>query len=506
MSLPKNDFSRLTRANAEWIASPKLMLIGGQWVNALSGMSMPVYDPSSRQSFCSVPRASLADVDRAVQSARKAFDGGAWPRMPATERSKLLWRLAELMEKDSRNIAQLESIDNGKPVSRAQEIDVPLAVNFVRYMAGMATKIHGRTFEMAVPYAPGFDFAAQTLREPVGVVGAIIPWNMPLLMAVWKICPAVAAGCTIILKPASDTPLVALRIGELAMEAGFPDGVINIICGPGGEIGDALVTHPGVDKIAFTGSTAIGKAIARRAVDGMKRISLELGGKSPVIVMPDAALEVAVPGIMLGIFANCGQVCSAGSRLYVHKSLHDSLVSALVEATNTIEVGPGLEPDTLMGPMVSEGQLLTVKSYIKLGLSEGADLLAGGHAPDSEGYFIEPTILGNTNNQMRVVREEIFGPVLTVQTFETEDEAIELANDSIYGLASSIYSTDAEAIDRLIPRIRAGTVWTNCHNIFDAALPFGGCKDSGVGREMGPEVIEMYTELKSVCRARRKIT
>lgn len=413
----------------------------------------------------------------------------------------MLWRLADLMDRHAADLAELESLDNGKPIAHATHIDLPLSTEFVRYMAGFATKIHGRTFDITAPYAPDARFFTYTRREAVGVVGAIIPWNMPMLMAVWKLCPALAAGCSIVLKPASDTPLTALRIGELALEAGFPEGAINIITGPGGSVGDAMVKHPGIDKIAFTGSTEVGKAIGRGCMDSMKRVSLELGGKSPVIVLDDADLNVTVPGIMIGIFANCGQVCSAGSRLYVHKSMHDPLLAALEQAAKGMRIGPGLDWSTELGPMVSAAQQRTVQEFVETGISEGAELVTGGTSPAAEGYYVQPTIFANTRPDMRIVREEIFGPVLAVQSFDTIDEAVALANDTPYGLASSIYSTSNQRINELTPRIKAGTVWVNCHNIFDAALPFGGYKESGMGREMGPEVMEMYTEVKSVCQA-----
>ena len=498
-----NDLSALSDSNAQWLKKGRQMLIGGAWEDAQSGATTPVTDPSSGAQICTIARAGSADVDRAVDAARRAFNSGPWSRISPAERGRLLSRLADLIERDAVDLAQLETLDNGKPITQSLGIDLPLAIDFVRYMAGFATKIHGRTFDLSVPYAPGMAFSAKTLTEPVGVVGAIIPWNMPLLMAVWKLSPALAAGCSVVLKPASDTSLTALRIGELIMEAGFPNGTVNIITGPGGEVGDHLVQHRAIDKIAFTGSTSVGKSIARRSVDTMKRVSLELGGKSPVIVMNDADLDLTVPGIVMGIFANCGQVCSAGSRLYVQRSLHDRLVDLLAQAASSIVVGPGLAASTQMGPMVSFQQQQTVQGYIDAGLAEGAQLIAGGGMVEAEGYYVEPTIFSQTRQSMKIVREEIFGPVLTIQAFDTEEEAISLANDSDYGLASSIYSSNVACVDRIVPRIRAGTVWVNCHNIFDAALPFGGVKDSGIGREMGSEVIEMYTEVKSVCHSFR---
>ncbi|KRB49629.1 aldehyde dehydrogenase [Phenylobacterium sp. Root700] len=496
-----NDLTTLSRINSDFISRDRQMLIGGAWVDSSAGATFAVRDPSSGKELTRVQKASVQDVDAAVVAARKALEGKAWGEARPAERERLLLRLADLLEKHADDIAELESLDNGKPISQATGLDVPLSVNFVRYMAGFATKIHGRTFDVSVPYAPDTRFFAYTRREPVGVVGAIIPWNMPLLMAVWKLAPALAAGCTVILKPASDTPLTALRIGELVLEAGFPEGVVNVITGAGGEIGDAMVSHPGIDKIAFTGSTSVGKAIARSGVDTMKRISLELGGKSPVIVLDDADLAATIPGIILGIFANCGQVCSAGSRLYIQRGIYDRLMAALGDAAKSIKVGPGLDPATQMGPMVSAGQQRSVQAYIEAGVAEGAELVVGGGQLASEGFYVSPTIFANTDHSMSIVREEIFGPVLAVQCFDDEAEAVKLANDTPYGLASSIYSTNVNRIQRLTPAIKAGTVWVNCHNIFDAALPFGGYKESGIGREMGEEAVGLYSEIKSVCMA-----
>lgn len=501
MNALSNDLSILSGDNKKFLAENRRMLIGGRWVEAMFGQTFPVYDPSSGQEIARAQRASSADVDLAVAAARQALDTGPWGKTSPAERARLLWRLSDLIETHADDLAQLESLDNGKPVTHARAIDVPLSINFIRYIAGFATKIHGRTFDLSVPYAPTARFSAYTRKEPVGVVGAIIPWNMPLLMAVWKLGPALAAGCTIILKPASDTPLTALRIGELIAEAGFPEGVVNIITGSGGEVGAAMVNHPLIDKIAFTGSTSVGKSIGRQSVDTVKRISLELGGKSPVIVLDDADMNVTVPGVLLGIFANCGQVCAAGSRLYVQKSIYEPLMAALEQAAKSIKVGPGLDLATEMGPMVSATQRRGVAEYIASGIDDGAELVAGGRALDADGYYIEPTIFSNTNHAMRIVQEEIFGPVLAAQPFNDEEEAVRLANDTPFGLASSIYSTNNSRIQRLTPAIKAGTVWVNCHNIFDPALPFGGYKESGIGREMGEEVINLYTEVKSVCMA-----
>lgn len=497
-----NDLSRLSAANVQFLSQPRRMLIGGRWLPAASGDTMPVTDPSSGRELTRVPRGGADDVDAAVAAAKKAFETGPWASCQPAERERLLWRLADLIERDAADLAQLETIDNGKPVTMATGVDVPLTIRHLRYMAGFATKIHGRTMVTGVPYAPpGAEFFSYTVREPVGVVGAIIPWNMPLLFCAWKLGAALAAGCTVVLKPASWTPLTALRLGELIVEAGFPPGVVNILTGPGGVAGDGLARHPDVDKIAFTGSIETGRALGRICGDQIKAISLELGGKSPALVLADARLEVAIPGIIQGIFINSGQVCAAGSRLYVQRPLYEPLLGALSQAAQTLRVGPGLDPETFMGPVVSAEQKRIVCDYIASGVAEGATLVTGNGVDGTDGHYILPTILANTTQRMRVVREEIFGPVLTVAPFDDLDEAIALANDSDMGLAAAVYSQDVAGIHRLVPRLRAGTVWVNTHNIYDAGLPFGGYKKSGLGREMGPEAIDLYTQVKTVSMA-----
>jgi phenylacetaldehyde dehydrogenase len=484
---------------AAFLRQPARLLIGGEWVPSTSKVRIPVIDPATGAEVAVVADANAADVDKAVAAARTAFERGPWSTMLPAQREALLWRLADLIEQHADELAELESIDNGKTKKMASIVDVPGARNHFRYMAGWATKIEGSTIEISVGAPEGVRVNAYTRREPVGVVAQIIPWNFPLVMAAWKLGPALAAGCTCILKPAEQTPLTALRLGELIIEAGFPPGVVNILTGYGETVGAALVTHPGVDKIAFTGSTLVGKAINKAATDTLKRVSLELGGKSPVIVLPDADVDSAIKGAAGGIFFNAGQVCAAGSRLYVHRKIFDRVVEGVGGAASSIRLGPGLDPSTQMGPLVSREQQERVLGYIESGKAEGASVVTGGDAPAHSGFFVKPTVLADVKRSMRVVQEEIFGPVLVAQRFDDLDEVAALANDTPYGLSASIWSNDLKAVHRLVPKIKAGTVWVNTHGPVDANMPFGGFKHSGLGREHGRVGIEMYTELKSVC-------
>jgi phenylacetaldehyde dehydrogenase len=484
---------------AGFLSVPRKMLINGKWCDAASGKTFPTYDPSTGEVLAQIAEGGWEDINRAVIAARNAFEHGPWRKMTASERGRLIWKLGDLLEANTEEFAQLESLDNGKPFTIARAADVPLAVDLFRYMAGWATKIEGNTIPISVPYTPGARYLAYTLREPVGVVGQIIPWNFPLLMAAWKLGPALASGCTVVLKPAEQTPLTALRLGELIQEAGFPEGVINIVPGYGETAGAALGAHPDVDKVAFTGSTEVGKLIVQAAAGNLKKVSLELGGKSPNIVLDDADLDVAIAGAASAIFFNHGQCCCAGSRLYVHKKIFDKVVDGVANEASKIKVGPGMSPDSQMGPLVSEEQLNRVCGYLDSGRQEGAKAVVGGTRKGDKGYFVEPTVLVNTNEKMKVVQEEIFGPVVTAMPFDDPNELIPRANDSVYGLAAAVWSKDIGRANTIASELRAGTVWINCYNIFDAAMPFGGYKQSGWGREMGHDCLEMYTETKSVC-------
>src|SRR5271156_2762906 len=484
---------------ADFLDKPRKMLINGEWVNAASGKTFPTYNPATGEILAQVAEGDREDINQAVEAARKAFDSGPWRRMSASERGRLVWKLADLLEQHTEEFGYIESLDNGRPLNVAKAADVPLAVDLFRYMAGWATKIEGNTIPLSVPYTPGAKYLAYTLREPVGVVGQIIPWNFPLLMAAWKLGPALATGCTVVLKPAEQTPLSALRLGELIMEAGFPEGVVNIVPGYGETAGAALAAHPDVDKIAFTGSTEVGKLIVHAATGNLKKVSLELGGKSPNVVFKDADLDTAIAGAASAIFFNHGQCCCAGSRLYVEKPVFDRVVEGVAAKAKKINVGSGLDPATHMGPLVSEEQLQRVCNYLESGMAEGAKAASGGHKISGQGYFVEPTVLVNTKDDMKVVQEEIFGPVVAAIPFDNPEELLNRANDSVYGLAAGIWTNDVSKAHRTAAMLRAGTVWINCYNIFDAALPFGGYKQSGWGREMGKDVLNLYTQTKAVC-------
>ncbi len=483
---------------SRFLASPRKMLIGNRWVEAVSGKTFPVYNPATGEVMAQVAEGDAVDADLAVKAARKAFESGAWRDMTAAERGRMMWRLSDLIEKNADELAQIESLDNGKPVAIARAADVALVIEMFRYMAGWTTKIEGNTIPLSVPYAPGAKFFAYTEREPVGVVAQIIPWNFPLLMAAWKLGPALAMGCTVVLKPAEQTPLSALRLGELILEAGFPEGVVNIV--PGfGAAGAALAAHPDVDKVAFTGSTEVGKEVLKAAGGNLKKVSLELGGKSPNIVFRDSDLQLAIDGAASAIFFNHGQCCCAGSRLYVEKDVFEEVVAGVSERAKKIKVGSGMDPETSMGPLVSQEQLDRVCGYLESGFAEGARAMTGGKRSGERGYFVEPTVLVDAPHHAKVVQEEIFGPVVAAMPFTSPEELVPRANDSMYGLAAGIWTKDVSKAHRLASQLRAGTVWINCYNIFDAALPFGGYKQSGWGREMGHDALDLYTQKKSVC-------
>jgi len=484
---------------SSFLSTPKQLLIGGQWQDAKAGQTFEVFNPADGEVIAHVADGQKDDVDAAVRAAREAFDTGPWGRMTPSDRGKILWKIGDLIEQHNDELARLETLDNGKPFGVARVADVPLAADMFRYMAGWTTKIEGETIPITVPYAPGAQFHAFTLKEPVGVAAQIIPWNFPLLMAAWKLGPALACGCTVVLKPAEQTPLSALRLGELMQEAGLPDGVVNVITGFGETAGAPLAAHPDVDKVAFTGSTDVGKAIARAATGNLKKVTLELGGKSPNVIMPDADLDTAIPGAANAIFFNHGQCCCAGSRLFAHKSIYDKVVEGVADHASKIKLGSGFEDDTDMGPLVSREQYERVTGFLSAGAAEGARAACGGKGLDRPGYFVEPTVLTDTTDEMKVVREEIFGPVVAATPYDDMDDLVRRANDTHYGLAAGVWTSNVSKAHQLAKAIRAGTVWVNCYNVFDAALPFGGYKQSGWGREMGHAALHNYLETKSVC-------
>ena len=491
--------SQLNKQVLQFLSKPKKMMIDGKWVDAVSGKTFATLDPSTEEPLVQVAEGDKQDIDLAVKAARRAFENGPWRKMTPSERGRAIWKLADLMEQNLEQFAELETLDNGKPIGVARAADVPLAVDLFRYMAGWATKVEGTTIPISVPYTPGAKYFTYTLREPVGVVGQIIPWNFPLLMAAWKLGPALATGCTVVLKPAEQTPLSALLLGELALEAGIPAGVLNIVTGFGETAGAALAAHPDVDKVAFTGSTEVGKLVLQAAAGNLKKVSLELGGKSPNVVFSDADVDVAVKGAASAIFFNHGQCCCAGSRLYVESNIFDRVVEGVSQQAKKIRVGAGMDPQTQMGPLVSQEQLQRVCGYLESGQTEGAKAVTGGKRAGNKGYFVEPTVLVNTNPKMKVVQEEIFGPVVTAIPFKNAEDVLPSANDTVYGLAAGIWTKDISKAHQLAAELKAGTVWINCYNIFDAALPFGGYKQSGWGREMGKDALELYTEVKAVC-------
>ncbi|MBF1800932.1 aldehyde dehydrogenase family protein [Alloalcanivorax profundimaris] len=475
------------------------MWIDGTWCRAAGDQRFAVFNPATGEPIANVSRGGSEDVDRAVRAARAALGKADWRGLTPYQRERLLHRLADLVEADGERLAALESLNQGKLLKWSRAIEVGGGVQWLRYMAGWATRIQGSTFDLSVPAPAGVRFRGTTLREPVGVVGAIVPWNFPLAMAIWKIAPALACGCTVVLKPAEETPLTALRLAHLAREAGIPDGVLNVVTGDGAT-GAALVRHPDVDKITFTGSTEVGREIGAQCGRDIRRVALELGGKSPVVIMEDMDVNAAVEAAAGAIFFNHGQVCTAGSRLYVARSLYQPVVEGLAALAEGLSLGAGLDDSADMGPMVSAGHRDRVRELIDTGREEGGEVLAGGERYDGKGYYVRPTVVANPHNKpLTLVEKEVFGPVVVAMPFEDLDQAIDQANDSIYGLGASIWTRRLDYAQRAVEGFRAGTVWVNAHNLVDPAMPFGGVKSSGIGREHGEAAIEAYTELKSVC-------
>ncbi len=472
---------------------PNRLLINGEWQPAASGKTFKTINPATEEVICEVAEADAADVDRAVTAARRAFESGPWARMSASDRGRLMYKLADLIEANKQELAALETLDNGKPLRDSLGADLPLTIACYRYYAGWADKIQGKTIPVNGPYF------CYTRHEPVGVCGQIIPWNFPLLMQAWKWGPALACGCTIVLKPAEQTPLSALRVAELAMEAGFPPGVINVLPGYGPTAGQAIARHMDLDKVAFTGSTEVGQLIMKHAADtNLKRVTLELGGKSPNIVFADTDMDAAVEGAYFGLFFNQGQCCCAGSRVYVEERAYDEFVGKIVAKAKGRRVGDPFAKETQQGPQVDKEQFHKVMGYIDAGKQEGAELLCGGGRVGQRGYFIEPTVFANVNEEMKIGKEEIFGPVMSIIRFKTLDEVVQRANRNMYGLAAAVWTKDITKAHAVAAAVRAGTVWVNCYDVFDAAAPFGGFKQSGIGRELGEYGLAAYTEVKTV--------
>ncbi len=473
---------------------PTKLLINNQWVDSASGKTFPTVNPSTGEVICQVAEADAADVDQAVSAARKAFEHGPWRnKISASERGKLLNRLADLIEKNIDELARLEALDNGKPYKVAKAADLPLTIACYRYYAGWTDKVQGKTIPI------GGDYFCYTRHEPVGVVGQIIPWNFPLLMQAWKLGPALATGNTVVMKPAEQTPLTALRVGELIVEAGFPEGVVNLLPGYGPTAGAAIAWHHDVDKVAFTGSTEVGHLIMEAsAKSNLKRVTLELGGKSPNIVFADANMDEAIEGAHFALFFNQGQCCCAGSRLFVEEKAYDEFVEKSAERAKRRTVGDPFDSTTEQGPQVDDVQFEKVMSYIEAGKQDGAKLVAGGNRVGNRGYFVEPTVFADVKDDMKIAREEIFGPVMSIMKFKSIDEVVDRANRSEYGLAAAVWTRDIGKAHAIANRVRAGTVWVNCYDVFDAAAPFGGFKQSGIGRELGEYGLQQYTEVKTV--------
>lgn len=497
---PDSAVSNILPAVAEFLAAP-LMQIGDTACAAASGQTFAVYNPATGAELARVPAGTAEDVDRAVKAAQQAFEG-PWSRMLPAQRQGLMLRLADLIEQNGEELAQLETLEQGKSILLSRLIEVQSSAEYFRYMAGWATKIEGSTLDVSIPIPPGMRYQAFTRKEPVGVVAAITPWNFPLNMAAWKIAPALATGCTIVLKPAEETPLTSIRLAQLALEAGFPEGVVNVVTGLGHEAGAALVAHPGVAKIAFTGSTETGKLIGVQAMKDMKRVTLELGGKAPMVMFDDMDLDLLGAAAGIGTFFNSGQTCCSGGRIYAQRGIYDKVLAAISDITRSLPMGPGLDPANQINPVVSARHQAHVKACIARGIEAGAKPVIGASAP-SEGFYVAPELFTDVRQDMALMQDEIFGPVATIMPFDDPDEGIALANDSRYGLGASIWTNDLNKMMRYVPKIRAGVVWVNSHNIPDQNLPFGGVKQSGIGREHGRGALDNYLETKSVCVAYR---
>jgi acyl-CoA reductase-like NAD-dependent aldehyde dehydrogenase len=475
-----------------FLRAPKQLLIGGKWRPAKSGKTFETINPANEEVLALIAEGDKADVDEAVTVARKAFEEGPWPSMNPHQRARLMFKIAELIDAHAEELAELETLDNGKPLAFAKAFDVPAAAETFRYYGGWVTKLYGETN----PSDPNFfNF---TLREPVGVCGQIIPWNFPLLMAAWKLGPALACGNTVILKPAEQTPLTALRLGELITEAGLPDGVLNVITGFGPGAGSSIAEHPGIDKVAFTGSTEVGKIILKASAGNLKKVSLELGGKAPNIIFPDADLSQAVPTSMMGVYFNSGQVCCAGTRIFVQRDKYDEVVDKLTAFSKNVKVGDPFNQASTLGPVVSQEQFERVKGYLEVGKKEGAKVSTGGDVALEKGYFIQPTLFSGVNNDMKIAREEIFGPVGAAIPFKDENDAVFQGNDTEYGLSAAVWTRDISRAHKIARSLKAGTVWVNCYNQLDPISPFGGYKQSGFGRELGRYALDLYTQIKSV--------
>ncbi|AAV97249.1 phenylacetaldehyde dehydrogenase (plasmid) [Ruegeria pomeroyi DSS-3] len=499
---PDSLVSQILPAVADYLDSPAKLLLGGTSTAASDGRTMDVFNPATGKKLAEVPWGGAAEIDLAVKAAQAALEGD-WSRMRPVERQRVLLNLADLIEANGEELAQLETLNNGKSVMLSRLVEVGNSSNYLRYMAGWSTKIEGSTIDVSIAVPPGAKYQAYTRKEPVGVVGAITPWNFPLNMAIWKLAPALACGNTVVLKPAEETPLTSLRLGELCLEAGLPPGVVNVVSGTGAEAGAALTAHPGVNKLTFTGSTEVGKIIGIQAMRDMKRVTLELGGKAPMVMFDDMDLDQLSEAARIGILFNSGQTCCAGTRIYAQRGIYDRICETMANVVGALSVGSGLDPANAINPMVSAKHQAHVSACIAGGVEEGATPLLDTGAYDGEGYFVRPQIFTDVRQDMRIMQDEVFGPVFTITPFDDPDEAIRMANDTRYGLGASIWTTNLNTMHRYVPQLQAGTVWVNSHNVPDANMPFGGYKQSGIGREHGRAALDAYLETKSVCIAVR---